>query len=167
MSTNFNIIIRSRNAAFVEVVKTPNFWSVISIRSPDEKNGKEPIDFAKSKCKDLLILEFDDINKPISGYIEPTKDPLIKAITWAKDKENILVHCHAGISRSSATAYLITCDKLKDPNKAIKILDSKYHWPNILMVKLGSQILNSPAVLDTFTVWQNDVKEKTKDTIIL
>lgn len=167
MTTNLNIIIRNRNAAFAEVVKETNFWNVISIRSPDEKNGKEPIDFAIKKCKDILILEFDDIQNHIDGYTKPTKEPIVKAINWAKDKQDILVHCHAGISRSSAMAYLICCDRYKDPSKAIKILDPKYHWPNTLIVKLGSEILNNKEVWKTFIDWRSENIKKTNGEIIL
>jgi hypothetical protein len=61
-----------------------------------------------------LVLRFDDISIPMDGYIEPNEVDIKRALSFA-DKIGdgpLLVHCHAGISRSSAIALAIIAERL-------------------------------------------------------
>jgi predicted protein tyrosine phosphatase len=62
----------------------------------------------------------------------------------AVDERPLLIHCWAGISRSSAAAYAIACDR--NPGYEAEIADelrrrSPYVTPNKLMVKLADESL--------------------------
>jgi len=49
------------------------------------------------------------------GANAPTLEVIEQAIDWGQDKEDLLVHCHAGISRSTSTAWGISIARGADP----------------------------------------------------
>lgn len=64
-----------------------------------------------------LILSFDDISVPMEGYLEPEKKHIHAALRFGykiakQTGGSILIHCHAGISRSSALALAIIAQRL-------------------------------------------------------
>lgn len=57
-----------------------------------------------------LHLRFDDIARPTGGYIHPTMGDLYSILKFANnfsDEDRVLIHCHAGISRSTAAAIAV------------------------------------------------------------
>ena len=59
-----------------------------------------------------LILGLDDITAPMDGYIMPCEEHIDKLIDFVRDWERarpLVVHCYAGISRSTAAAYVAAC----------------------------------------------------------
>ena len=59
-----------------------------------------------------LRLEFHDITLPHPIYIMPQPEhvaEILRFITAWDRKEPLLIHCYAGISRSTATAYIAAC----------------------------------------------------------
>lgn len=105
---------------------------------PEDKN--EVLDLF-SLCKNYINLEFfDSIHPNLTG--SPRLKDIKNVLDWAKDKQDelILVSCLMGVSRSSAVAYLIECQRV-GPQEAVKILDPTKHQPNILILKLGAQLL--------------------------
>jgi predicted protein tyrosine phosphatase len=68
---------------------------------------------------DQLVLKFDDISVPMDGCIEPNESHIARALSFA-DKigdGSLLIHCHAGISRSSAIALAIIAKCLGPGNE--------------------------------------------------
>jgi predicted protein tyrosine phosphatase len=59
-----------------------------------------------------LILGMDDIAEPMDGYILPCDEHVARLITfvaaWERAKP-MVVHCYAGISRSTAGAFVAAC----------------------------------------------------------
>jgi predicted protein tyrosine phosphatase len=59
-----------------------------------------------------LVLGMDDICSPIDGYVIPSEvqiETLIGFVrAWDRAKP-LVVHCYAGISRSTAGAYVVAC----------------------------------------------------------
>jgi predicted protein tyrosine phosphatase len=62
------------------------------------------------------------------------------------------VSCHAGVSRSSALAYVVRCRDWS-PGEAIRVLTPGWHRPNELVVRLGAELLRDPAVYATYAAW--------------
>ena len=56
-----------------------------------------------------LVLRFDDICGSIDDFIEPQESHVQRALTFADEigDGSLLIHCHAGISRSSAIGLAI------------------------------------------------------------
>ena len=60
-----------------------------------------------------------------------------------------MVHCAAGVSRSSATAYVIAC-MTTPPAKAIYMLNPMLHMPNERIVQYGTEILDNTDIWREF-----------------
>lgn len=59
-----------------------------------------------------LVLGMDDVPEPADGYIAPGKDHVAKLITFARAWDRsapLVIHCYAGISRSTAGAFVAAC----------------------------------------------------------
>jgi predicted protein tyrosine phosphatase len=59
-----------------------------------------------------LILAMDDISEPLDGYELPAEAHVARLIEFATKWDRaapMVVHCYAGISRSSAAAYTAAC----------------------------------------------------------
>jgi predicted protein tyrosine phosphatase len=59
-----------------------------------------------------LILGMDDIAAPIEGYTLPRDEHVIRLIAFVRGWDRakpMVVHCFAGISRSTAGAYVAAC----------------------------------------------------------
>jgi len=92
------------------------FKHVISINNPDE----DPPRPLKDHPGRHLILNFFDITGAHGGLVGPTRKDVELILEFAEDIEedhDVLVHCAAGISRSSASALGIIASKL-EPSRA-------------------------------------------------
>jgi predicted protein tyrosine phosphatase len=59
-----------------------------------------------------LVLSMDDVAEPLDGYLPPDDDHVTRLIAFVRswDRVNpLVVHCYAGISRSTAGAYVAAC----------------------------------------------------------
>ena len=59
-----------------------------------------------------LMLDMDDISEPIEGYVLPGREHVSQLIEFVGGWDRtapIVVHCYAGISRSTAGAYVAAC----------------------------------------------------------
>ena len=90
---------------------------------------------------------FDDISIPIPDYIEPQPHHIETALEFAsKTTGRLLIHCHAGISRSTAICLSILADRFGPGNepKACEalMLISPLARPNALIVHLADEVLD-------------------------
>jgi predicted protein tyrosine phosphatase len=59
-----------------------------------------------------LFIGMSDITEPLDGHILPAEQHVRKLIAFAKSwdrSEPLVIHCHAGVSRSTAAAFIIAC----------------------------------------------------------
>ena len=59
-----------------------------------------------------LILGMDDIAAPIDGYTHPAEEHVVELIEFVQRWDRrapLVMHCYAGISRSTAGAYVAAC----------------------------------------------------------
>ena len=59
-----------------------------------------------------LFIGVSDIGEPMDGHIHPAAEHVEKLLAFAKDwdrQEPVIVHCYAGVSRSTAAAFIIAC----------------------------------------------------------
>jgi predicted protein tyrosine phosphatase len=59
-----------------------------------------------------LILGMDDITGPLEGYIAPADEHVARLLDFVRGWDRaapLVMHCYAGISRSTAGAYVAAC----------------------------------------------------------
>lgn len=97
----------------------------------------------------LLPLRFHDIVEDGPDLIAPDAAAIEALIgfarSWAADAP-MLVHCWAGISRSSAAAYIVACEKRPRQEQAIAAelrQRAPFATPNRLMVAIADDMLGT------------------------
>jgi len=69
-----------------------------------------------------LVVSFDDVTSDLYGDA-PRREHIQKIVSWgAAQTGSLLVHCHAGISRSTACAWGIAIARGFDPEDALETL---------------------------------------------
>lgn len=94
------------------------------------------------------VIEASDIVAPLDGHVTPDEahvaEILAFAETWDRH-EPLLIHCYAGISRSTAAAYLIACALAPERDEAeiaqVLRAASPSATPNALLVALADRLL--------------------------
>ncbi len=121
---------------------------VLSILDPA---APEPPVFASVGEHERLELRFDDVIAPMPEQIVPTAREVEEILAFGRGLEaesdaHLLVHCHAGISRSTAAMTLILAQARPDlPPAAVldEVLRIRHHaWPNLLILEIGDRLLS-------------------------
>jgi predicted protein tyrosine phosphatase len=95
-----------------------------------------------------LILGLDDISMPMDGYIAPADEHVRRLLDFVRGWDRakpMVVHCYAGISRSTAGAYVAACalnprrDELTIARELRRA--SATATPNPLIVSLADRML--------------------------
>ena len=96
-----------------------------------------------------LRLALNDVADEWEGETPPAAHHIEKLIAFGRDWSGelpILVHCWAGISRSTAAAYILLCDRLGPGSEADIAIALRYRaphaCPNSLMIRLADEMLN-------------------------
>jgi predicted protein tyrosine phosphatase len=137
------IHVSSLSGLAAAAVALPSF-DLLTLLSP---SAAEETDWSALSCHRHLRLAFHDIVEPTPGLIMPDAAMVAAMLAFARDgaaERPLLIHCWAGISRSSAAAYSIACDR--NPGHEQAIADelrarSAYVTPNRLMVALADDLL--------------------------
>ena len=95
-----------------------------------------------------LILGLDDITAPMDGYIMPCEEHIDKLMSFVRGWDRarpLVMHCYAGISRSTAGAYVAAC-ALNSQRSELTIAyelrrASATATPNARIVALGDRML--------------------------
>jgi predicted protein tyrosine phosphatase len=95
-----------------------------------------------------LILGMDDIAAPIDGYIHPAEEHVVELIEFVRSWDRsapLVMHCYAGISRSTAGAFISAC-ALNPGRDEITIaqmirLSSPTATPNPMLIGHADRIL--------------------------
>lgn len=95
-----------------------------------------------------LKLDFADIWQPMAGEVMANADHVTEILSFIRRWERtspLVVHCYAGVSRSTASAYIAACALRPDTSEiawAERIRQaSPTATPNIHIVRLGDAIL--------------------------
>lgn len=117
---------------------------IITLVSPDAQVSL-PVTL---RADDYLRLNFNDITEPRDGFVAPEAEhihAILKfAASWNGEKP-LLIHCFAGISRSTAAAYILMCalkPALSEHEMALVLRQlAPSATPNIRLVALADEIL--------------------------
>lgn len=105
-----------------------------------------------------LELRFDDVIEEVAGAVAPGRDDVARLLAFGRELEaepssaaHLLVHCHAGVSRSTASMALILAQALPE-RPAAEIFDEvvrirRQAWPNLRIVEMGDAMLGRNGAL--------------------
>ena len=120
---------------------------VLSILDPE---WPDPEAFAAFAPHRRLALRFHDIIEPIPARLAPSREDVVRLLTFGRELgeqtgSHFLIHCHAGVSRSTAAAALILAQAHPD-RPAGEALDAVARlrpraWPNLRMLEFGDALL--------------------------
>ena len=127
---------------------------VLSILDP---HYPDPDDFGSYGELERLELRFDDIIDPVPGKILPAVEHVESILRFghslasAGASARLLVHCHAGVSRSTAATILLLA-QAQPTVRATEIVAEVARirgkaWPNLRIIELGDALLNRKGAL--------------------
>jgi predicted protein tyrosine phosphatase len=120
---------------------------VLSILDPE---WAEPETFTAYDSHTRITLRFHDAIEPGPGVVLPEMADVETILTFgqdvdASDGEHLLVHCHAGISRSTAAMLmmLVQSDPSQDEDDIVERLRRirPQAWPNSRMIDFADELL--------------------------
>ena len=120
---------------------------VLSILDP---GWPEPEAFGAFDPHRRLELRFHDVIEAEPGCIAPESLDVEQLLTFGRDltearDTHLLVHCHAGVSRSTAAAALILAQTRPDrpAEEALQavVRQRPRAWPNLRILELGDALL--------------------------
>jgi predicted protein tyrosine phosphatase len=95
-----------------------------------------------------LLLDMDDISMPLDGYVLPGEDHVAKLVDFVTGWDRaapLVVHCYAGISRSTAGAFIAACalNPKRDERAIARLIRdaSPTAMPNLRLVALADNLL--------------------------
>jgi predicted protein tyrosine phosphatase len=108
---------------------------VLSLISPDAE--------APVVTKPRTLLRFNDIAEDREGLVAPSA-AMVQTILSLAGTPTLLIHCFAGVSRSTAAAYILACANGGDEQALAAQLRAlcPEATPNPLMVALADTILD-------------------------
>ena len=130
-------------SAVHEVARKLPSYDLLTLLSPDTETNA----LAALTPRRRLHLVFHDIVEARDGLIMPDAALIDSVLDFGRaraDEAPLLIHCWAGISRSSAAAYILACDR--HPGRESEIAEAlraraPFATPNRLMVALADDLL--------------------------
>jgi predicted protein tyrosine phosphatase len=128
------------------------FSHVLSILDPD---WPDPSDFAHYRSHRRTVFRFHDISEARPGLIAPTEQDVaaildLGSAVLAEAPDHLLIHCHAGISRSTATAVILMtqANPAREQEAFIELARTRPRsWPNGLMIEIADHLLRRGGAL--------------------
>jgi predicted protein tyrosine phosphatase len=125
---------------------------VLSILDP---GYPEPDPIRNFDLNRRLKLNFHDVIEPMPGWIAPERWDVELLLAFGRnlggtaragaDETHLLVHCHAGLSRSTASAILLLAQS--NPTRAAHDVVGQVirlrprAWPNLRIIEMGDALL--------------------------
>jgi predicted protein tyrosine phosphatase len=91
-----------------ETVRTTGARSLVTLLNVETLVARP----AEIDAERHLHIRVGDITEPLDGHILPAEEHVQQLIQFAKEwdrNEPLVIHCHAGVSRSTAAAFIIAC----------------------------------------------------------
>lgn len=126
---------------------------VLSILDPEQP---EPDSFVRYGPHRRTTMRFHDIVLPVDGQIMPTSGDVRRILDFgmslaaARDASHLLVHCYAGVSRSTAASAILMAQANpgREEQAFMALLDIRPRaWPNSHMVALADTMLGRRGAL--------------------
>lgn len=95
-----------------------------------------------------LMISMDDITEPAEGFVAPAREHIDQVLAFARGWDRaapLVIHCFAGISRSTASAFTVACalNPHRDEMTIARQIRaaSPCAYPNRRIVMLADQVL--------------------------
>ena len=129
-------------SALARVTTKLHSYDLLTLLSPDYPD----VDWSGFACDRHVRLAFHDIVEPLQGLVAPDTELMQAILDFGRHDRHqaILIHCWAGISRSSAAAFAIACDHNPGYEREIALelrRRAPSATPNRLMVRLADDLL--------------------------
>ena len=126
-----------------ETVKNTGAHHIVTmLRDPDRLQRPRHI-----SARNHLVLSMDDITTPIDGYVSPSEEHVTQLVEFLKNWDRskpLVMHCMAGISRSTAGAFIAVCALNPERSEAAIAQAmreaSPIAMPNILLVTPAARL---------------------------
>lgn len=126
---------------------------VLSILDPEHP---DPDDFAAYPPHRRLLWRFHDVIAEQPGMVPPTQATVQAVLTFGEASrrqpiDHLLVHCHMGISRSTAAAAILLAQD--NPGREVEVFAAirtvrPRSWPNSRMIALADRMLDRGGALE-------------------
>jgi predicted protein tyrosine phosphatase len=131
-------------AALPETVKTTGASHILTVMAKVDQVQRPPSVLEANHLK----VQFDDITEAMDGFVAPSEVHVEKVLNFVRGWDRrapLVVHCYAGISRSTASAFAAAC-MLNPDRDEIAIARqiraaSPIAQPNRLIVSLADRAL--------------------------
>lgn len=144
------------------------FDGVITIEDPDigHRGYIGSLRFHQKPAPDHLILRFFDLDYPLpEPHHQPwmhmaTQEDVVRALAFAKQHDKLLVHCKAGVARSTGVALAILIEQSHDPQVALDTLLQlqPIAVPNLHVVALTDEVLGyDGALCSMINAWDQSI----------
>ncbi|MFO1112996.1 MAG: protein-tyrosine-phosphatase [Rhodospirillales bacterium] len=128
------------------------FTHVVSILDPI---WPDPDEFDDWEAHRRVLWRFDDVVEVGGGYSAPRREDVQAILALGADLRNeaaarVLIHCHAGVSRSTAAAVILMAQH--NPGREAAVFAELRRirprsWPNALMLRLADAMLHREGAL--------------------
>jgi predicted protein tyrosine phosphatase len=128
------------------------FSHVVSILDPERA---DPEDFTAYAPHRRVLWRFDDTVEQRPGFSAPAERDVRKILSLGEElleekADQLLIHCHAGVSRSTATAVILMAQN--NPGRESEVFDELARvrprsWPNSLMIGIADTLLDRKGAL--------------------
>ncbi|MCW5752571.1 MAG: protein-tyrosine-phosphatase [Alphaproteobacteria bacterium] len=142
-----------RRTSVCGIPELPKFASdrvshLLSILDPA---AEKPAALAEFRDGRRLELRFDDVVGEYHGYLPPQEAHLVEILAFGEElragpdgPDHLLVHCHMGISRSTAAMAILLAQHREGSEEAAfaRLFEIRPRaWPNSRMVMLADRLL--------------------------
>jgi len=138
------VLIVSPLSRLLDLIAERSPSHVISLLSPEEMITTPP-GFSPDRH---LRLGVHDISQPQQGLIAPDASTVEQILAFGRDWTGdapMVVHCWAGVSRSTATAFVLACARNPQADErdiALKMRKAAPHaYPNRRIIALADEML--------------------------
>ena len=122
------------------------FSHVVSILDPA---WPEPKDFVNYAPRRRVVWRFDDVVAESPRVIAPNRGDVeailqLGSLLAAEPAEHLLIHCHAGVSRSTAVAIILLAQHNPSREREAFVEVTRVrprNWPNALMLAIADDLL--------------------------
>jgi predicted protein tyrosine phosphatase len=131
-------------ALLPDVVKATRATHLITVMADVHKVQRPP----SIQADNHLVISMDDIIVPVDGFVAPQRTHVEQVLDFGRRWDRsapLVIHCYAGISRSTASAFAIAC-ALNPERQEVAIArqirkDSPSAHPNRLIVGHADELL--------------------------